>query len=49
MSEPEKMTPVILCVPVTTSREVKGHLTKDSHGELLLVIGGRALNRKQHG
>lgn len=42
MSEPEKMTPVILCVPLVTSREVEGHLTRDPQGDLLLVIGGRA-------
>ena len=42
MSEPEKMTPVILYVPVASSREVEAHLTKDSHGKPLLVIGDRA-------
>ena len=42
MSEPEKMTPVILYVPMATSREVEGHLTKDSDGKLVLVIGDRA-------
>ena len=42
MSETEKMTPVTLYVPMTSWREVEGHLTTDPQGDLLLVIEGRA-------